>query len=151
HRRLSSLIRLNELNDHQLLDVKGLTEAFRAGEYARMLRSLRRKLYCIDRVLDLYLRGTLRTAEGSPAPQHVPLGEQNALRVASAPPAHPPPSSAKASRANPPLRRRTRQPDEPFIPSDRQREVLEALFEKARTLDSLSAHLDVDRSTLYRD
>jgi hypothetical protein len=67
HKRLGNLIRLNDLNDHQLLDQAGLAEAFRAGDFCRMLRSLRRKLYCIGRILELFLTGNLKiTADPSP-------------------------------------------------------------------------------------
>jgi hypothetical protein len=62
HRRLQSLIELNGINDYELLDVPGLTAAFRAGDYARMLRSLRRKLHCLKCIVELVARGALRTA-----------------------------------------------------------------------------------------
>jgi hypothetical protein len=69
--RLEHLIRRNRLNDHQLLNAEELTTAFRAGDYARMLASLQRKLGCIAHILGLLLQGQLR-ADARPV-QRLPL------------------------------------------------------------------------------
>jgi hypothetical protein len=76
HRRLDSLISRNEINPNGLLDVAGLTAAFRAGNYAAMLRSLRRKVGCIKRVLDLYARKELRISppDAVRSPSHAASG-----------------------------------------------------------------------------
>jgi hypothetical protein len=69
--RLEHLIRRNRLNDHLLLNAEELTTAFRAGDYARMLASLQRKLGCIAHILGLLLQGQLR-ADARPV-QRLPL------------------------------------------------------------------------------
>src|SRR5262249_31472812 len=61
HKRLTSLVKLNEINSHGWLDLAALTAAYREGRFGDMLESLRRKVYCIGRVLELYLTGKLST------------------------------------------------------------------------------------------
>jgi hypothetical protein len=62
--RLPHLIELNKVNAYELLDREELTAAFRDGDYARMLRSLLRKLDCLARIVELAALGTLQTARG---------------------------------------------------------------------------------------
>jgi hypothetical protein len=62
HERLRSLIRLNHLNDFGLLDVGGLTAAYRDGNFSLMRRSLSRQLECIIRIFELEQRGRLLIA-----------------------------------------------------------------------------------------
>jgi hypothetical protein len=66
HKRLTSLVKLNQINDHGWLDLPELTAAYRQGNFAAMLESLGRKVYCIGKVLELYLDEKLSTGASSP-------------------------------------------------------------------------------------
>lgn len=60
HHRLTTLIRLNGVNDHQLLPLAALTAAFRDGAFRAMAASLQRKVYCVEQILALHLAGRLQ-------------------------------------------------------------------------------------------
>ena len=152
HNRLKNLILLNQVNCHGLLEVAELTAAYRAGEFSRMLRSLRRKLYCISRIVERGAAGRLRAADG----RLVILsgtGEGDKARwitcarsfLDEGRTAGPSVAPAEVSGNNPP------EEASPFIPSELQRRILESLNGKAMTLDALAGKLDCERSSLHRD
>src|SRR5262249_46705300 len=60
HPRLENLIRLNDLSEYDWLSLDDLTAAARAGEDARMLRSLLRRRRCIANIFELFVREELK-------------------------------------------------------------------------------------------
>jgi biotin operon repressor len=178
HKRFWSLIRLNNLNDHQLLDVDGLTAAFREGDFCRMLRSLRRKLYCIECILGLFFAGKLKIAADPSAQSPVFPSKRDIPWMACAravlagsrtfvPPEareqtevvpdvvlpDPVPPTGEASEAGDTSAASapSRQTDAPFIPTELQRRILQKLDGKVLTLDALAQKLETDRSRVHRD
>src|SRR5262249_39789680 len=66
HPRLETLTKLNELTDLDYLSREELTEATRSGAYARMQRSLLRRVRSIVDLFRLFLQGELRH-QGTPS------------------------------------------------------------------------------------
>jgi hypothetical protein len=60
HPRLENLIRLNGLSEHDWLHLEELTAAARAQEFARMLRSLLRRVRCIGSIFELFAQNRLK-------------------------------------------------------------------------------------------
>jgi hypothetical protein len=151
HKRLPSLIQLNTINRHELLDLPELTAAFRAGDYCHMLRSLRRKLCCISRIVMLGAEGALQTAVG---PLVLPSAFGGIGKAGWMAYARDVREARRAGRGRPGREVTTPSPPaaaEPhFIPTQVQKEVLDLLKGKVLTLDALAEKLNHDRSTLHR-
>jgi hypothetical protein len=151
HNRLKNLILLNQINRLGLLEVTELTASYRAGEFSRMLRSLRRKLYCISQIVELGAAGRLQAAGG----RLVVLscsGEGDKARwitcarsfLDDGRTAGSSVTLTDASGGN------LLEKVSPFIPSKLQRRILESLNGKAMTQDTLARKLDYERSSLHR-